>query len=114
VPEENPRTRTRAVRFVVATEHVSHVIAANQSVMLHIPIGNTRDVLTVSKDAIVRAGERQSVFVVVDGKAVAKTVQLGESIGSRYEVLQGLNAGDVVVVRGNENLRSGQPVQPQS
>mgnify|MGYP003700593101 CR=1 FL=1 len=114
VPEENPRTRTRAVRFVVASEHVTHVIAANQSVMLHIPIGNTRNVLTVSKDAIVRAGERQSVFVVVDGKAVTKTVQLGESIGSRYEVLQGLNAGDVVVVRGNENLRSGQPVQPQS
>jgi len=114
VPEENPRTRTRAVRFVVAAEHVTHVIAANQSVMLHIPIGNTRNVLTVSKDAIVRTGERQSVFVVVDGKAVAKTVQLGESIGSRYEVLQGLEAGDVVVVRGNENLRSGQPVQPQS
>jgi hypothetical protein len=41
-------------------------------------------------------------------------VQLGESIGSRYEVLQGLGAGDVVVVRGNENLRPGQPVQPQS
>jgi len=62
----------------------------------------------------VRTGERQSVFVVVDGKALAKTVQLGESLGSRYEVLQGLANGDVVVVRGNEGLRSGQLVQPQS
>lgn len=114
VPEENPRTRTRAVRFVLTADQVDYAIAANQSVILHIPIGGTRSVLTVSKDAIVRAGDRQSVFVVVDGKAVAKTVRLGESLGSRYEVHEGLTLGDVVVVRGNENLRSGQPVQPQS
>lgn len=114
VPEENPRTRTRAVRFVLQNGGVDYAIAANQSVTLHIPIGGTRDVLTVSKDAIVRNGGRDAVFVVVDGKAVHKSIQLGESIGSRYEVLQGLADGDVVVVRGNESLRSGQAVQPQS
>lgn len=102
------------MRFVLTADQVDYAIAANQSVILHIPIGGTRSVLTVSKDAIVRAGDRQSVFVVVDGKAVAKTVRLGESLGSRYEVHEGLTLGDVVVVRGNENLRSGQPVQPQS
>lgn len=114
VPEENPRTRTRAVRFVIQPDPIAYAIAANQTTTLHIPVGGARNVLTVSKDAIVRSGDRQSVFVVVDGKAVAKSVQLGESLGSRYEVLQGLAAGDVVVVRGNENLRSGQAVQPQS
>ena len=114
VPEENPRTRTRAVRFVIQADPIAYAIAANQTTTLHIPVGDARTVLTVSKDAIVRSGERQSVFVVVDGKAVAKSVQLGESLGSRYEVLQGLAVGDVVVVRGNENLRSGQAVQPQS
>ena len=114
VPEENPRTRTRAVRFALVPGQMDYTIAANQSVIVHIPIGGTRAVLTVSKDAIVRNGDRDAVFVVVDGKAVAKTVQLGESLGSRYEVLQGLALGDVVVIRGNEGLRSGQPVQPQS
>ena len=111
VPEENPRTRTRAVRFTVEAGALDYAIAANQSVLLHIPIGGSRKVLTVSKDAIVRTGERSQVFVVIDGKAVAKTVQLGESVGSRYQVLQGLSDGDTVVVRGNESLRSGQPVQ---
>ncbi len=114
VPEENPRTRTRAVRFVIQADPIAYAIAANQTTTLHIPVGGARNVLTVSKDAIVRAGERQTVFVVVDGKAVSKSVQLGESLGSRYEVLQGLAAGDVVVVRGNESLRSGQAVRPQS
>ena len=111
VPEENPRTRTRAVRFTVEAGALDYAIAANQSVLLHIPIGGSRKVLTVSKDAIVRIGERRQVFVVIDGKALAKTVQLGESVGSRYQVLQGLSDGDTVVVRGNESLRSGQPVQ---
>lgn len=113
VPEENPRTRTRAVRFSVGAGALDYAIAANQSVLLHIPIGDSRKVVTVSKDAIVRTGGRDQVFVVIDGKAVAKTVRLGESVGSRYQVLQGLSAGDTVVVRGNESLRSGQPVQPQ-
>ena len=111
VPEENPRTRTRAVRFTVEAGALDYTIAANQSVLLHIPIGGSRKVLTVSKDAIVRIGERSQVFVVIDGKALAKTVQLGESVGSRYQVLQGLLGGDTVVVRGNESLRSGQPVR---
>jgi len=114
IPQENPRTRTQAVRFVLLGDPVDYAIAANQTVTLHIPIGGTRTAITVDKDAIVRNGDRDTVFVIVDGRAVAKTVQLGESIGSRYEVLQGLSAGESVVVRGNEGLRSGQPVQPQS
>ena len=51
------------------------------------------------------------VFVIQDGKASPRTVQLGEAVGARFEVLGGLKPGDMAVVRGNERLRPGQAVK---
>ncbi|MEK9724139.1 MAG: efflux RND transporter periplasmic adaptor subunit, partial [Rhodospirillaceae bacterium] len=51
IPEENPRTRTRAVRFIPAFGNASSKVADNQSVTLLVPAGESRDVITVHKDA---------------------------------------------------------------
>lgn len=42
-----------------------------------------------------------------------KSVQLGELQGNEYQVLEGLEAGDTVIVSGLLNLRDGVPIQPQ-
>ena len=52
----------------------------------------------------------KTVHVEADGMATLKPVLLGDALEGRLEVLEGLDPGDVVVVRGNERLRSGQPV----
>lgn len=109
VPQENPLTRTRTVRFAPELESLSG-LAANQSVTVHVPAGQARAVLSVHKDAVINRGGRPSVFVVADGKAEARPVRLGEAVGSYFEVLEGLSQGDLVVVRGNERLRPGQAV----
>jgi len=63
------------------------------------------------KDAILQRSGDALVFVVTDGTAEARRVVIGEAVGPRFEVLQGLAAGDLVVVRGNERLRNGAPVK---
>jgi multidrug efflux pump subunit AcrA (membrane-fusion protein) len=40
-----------------------------------------------------------------------RTLRLGQPVGSRFEVLEGVEPGDLVVVRGNERLRPGQKVR---
>lgn len=111
VPDENPLTRTRSVRFTASlAEEI--MLAANQSVTLDVPIGAPRRVVSVHKDAILERGGSQTVVVVADGAAEFRPVTLGAAIGSRFEVIAGLSMGDVVVVRGNERLRPGQPVAP--
>lgn len=112
VQEENARTRTRSVRLTPYLENTTGDLAANQSVTVEIPIGKASDVVTVHKDAIVIMKGRAMVYVVEDGKAAIRPVQTGPAIGGRFEVMGGLKPGDVVVVRGNERLRPGQPVQP--
>lgn len=110
VPDENPLTRTRAVRFIPAFGETQKPLAANQSVTLLIPIGQPRNVLTVHKDAITKRGPASLVHVVSNGSVSIRPVTLGVPVGSRFEIVRGLSQGDVVVVRGNERLRDGQKV----
>lgn len=110
VPEENPLTRTRTVRFVPEFGETLGPLAADQSVTVQIPTGAPRTVVSVHKDAVIKRGDQSIVYVVAKGSAQLRTVHLGEAVGSRLEVLDGLNAGDLVVVRGNERLQPGDKV----
>ncbi len=105
LPEENRLTRTRLVRFVPRFNGTRSTLAAEQSATVHVPLGPAREVLSVHKDAVTRRGEQSLVFVVEEETAKIRPVRLGEPIGERFEVLGGLQAGDAVVVRGNERLR---------
>lgn len=111
VPEENPRTRTRPVRFEILANGRADAMASNESVTVDIPIGRPRRVLSVHKDAVISRGGKTLVFVVDRGQAKIRPVRLGVAIGGRFEVLSGLKPGDLVVVRGNERLRPGQRVR---
>jgi len=111
IPVENPLTRTQAVRFAPQFGPDRRRTAINQSVTLSVPAGAPRVIPTVHKDGVLRSQRGASVFVVNDGKAVQRPVQLGESVGNRLEVLDGLAAGDLVVVRGNERIRPNEPVR---
>ena len=85
--------------------------AAGQSVTVDIPAGRPRDALTLHKDAVVQRGGANFVFVVDDGTAAMTPVQLGQAVGGRLEVVDGVGAGDLVIIRGNERLPPRGPVQ---
>ena len=111
VPVDDPLARTRAVRFLPEFPKGKNGYAVNQSVTVDVPIGARRLVVSVHKDGIVHKGGRTMVFVVTDGKAMIRPVLLGEAVGNRFEVKRGVRPGEIVVVRGNERLRPGQPVR---
>ncbi|MDX1594953.1 MAG: efflux RND transporter periplasmic adaptor subunit [Gammaproteobacteria bacterium] len=111
LPEESLLTRTRLVRFVPEFGTTVNPLAAGQTVTVEVPAGLRREALSVHKDAVVKRGEQDLVYVVVDGKAEPRTVRLGEAVGARFEVLEGLQEGEQVVTRGNERLRPGDTVR---
>ncbi|MGR3914831.1 MAG: efflux RND transporter periplasmic adaptor subunit, partial [Gammaproteobacteria bacterium] len=111
VAEEDPRTRTRRVRFSVDFGDDAGLLAAEQSVTVFIPAGAPRDIVSVHKDAIVRRGGNIIVFVVEEDAAAIRTVRIGAASGERIEVLAGLAPGELAVVRGNERLQPGQKVR---
>ena len=111
VPTENVRTRTRPVRFTPDFGKTGMRLAADQSVTVLIPVGGHGQKATVHKDAVVRSGADAFVFVVTENLARRVKVRLGDGIGGRFVVLDGLKPGQEVVVRGNESLGRGGPVR---
>ena len=111
VPEENPQTRTRAVRFQPIQMDGVKNLAANQSVTLNLPSGAQKNVLSVHKDAVLIRRGNQIVVIVENGRANFRPVKLGEASGNRFIVQTGLKNGDIAVIRGNERLRPKQAVR---
>ena len=111
LPTELATTRTRPVRFSADLQSLPRAVAVGQSITVSVPTDAPRDVLSVPKDALTQAATGWSVFVDMDGVATPRTVQIGVAMGDRFEVLGGLEEGEFVVVRGNERLFPGQPIQ---
>ena len=112
IPQENSLTRAVAIRLVIKDQKYQNGLLGNQSVTLKLPIGNPDDVTTVHKDAVLVKNDKKIVFIFRKGTANIKPIELGRAIGNRFEVLAGLKVGDLVVVRGNERLRPGEPIKP--
>jgi multidrug efflux system membrane fusion protein len=63
-------------------------------------------------EGAVQASERGFVaYVVNEGKAHLRPIQVGLRTGSGVEILSGLGAGETVVVEGSDRLADGVPVQ---
>jgi multidrug efflux pump subunit AcrA (membrane-fusion protein) len=83
-----------------------------ESVDALLPLGVPREVVTVHKDAVLKRQGMSLVYVVdKENAAQIRPVELGEAIGPRFEVLSGLESGEIVVIRGNERLRPGQALR---
>lgn len=70
--------------------------------------------LAVPQQAVVRAGEAASVWVIDEQQQAKRiAVELGELVDRRYRIAAGLGAGQRVVVEGIERLEEGAAVDPR-
>jgi multidrug efflux system membrane fusion protein len=74
----------------------------------------TRTGAVVVNEGAVQASERGFVvFVVKDGKAYERPVQIGLRTGDgSVEIVSGLSVGETIVTEGSDRLGDGMPVQP--
>ncbi|PID60458.1 MAG: RND transporter [Gammaproteobacteria bacterium] len=70
-------------------------------------------VLRIPSAALFREGEAWAAFVVVDGRAVRRPVDIGVNNGTFAEVLGGLDAGDRVVLYPSNAIEDGTLVVPR-
>ena len=70
----------------------------------------TRDeheALLVPEAALVPEQSRQFIYVVEEGKAFRREVQIGRREPGRVEVVAGVRAGERVIVEGTQKVREG-------
>jgi len=86
-------------------------LPVGQTVRVTIPTADVREVLAVPRDALVLRGDGIAVFIIdEDNTARRIRVTTGIGAGDWIEVMGPIQAGDKVVIRGNERLRAGQSV----
>ena len=71
-------------------------------------------VLQIPERAVVTTAGGRMIFIVQGGRAVRRTVTLGESQEGLVEVRSGVQAGELVVVEGQEGLTDNQAVAPRT
>ena len=73
------------------------------------PVARSR--VLAPSDALVREGANAKVWLVVNGKLLARSVTLGRERGDQIEVESGLDGGETLVIKPASTLRDGLPVR---
>ena len=115
VPVSDPGSRTFLVRLVAADPAEEVLAAPGMSVNAVFSMLTGRNGVAISRDALVRyADGRNTVWVIEDSDARPvvreRIVRTGVEFDGLVEVTSGLEAGEQVVIEGNESLRDGQVV----
>jgi len=66
--------------------------------------------IILSKSAIVGSMEDAVVYVAADGKAVKRSIIIGQSNDKQVEVLSGINPDEKVIISGQLNLKDGDEI----
>jgi membrane fusion protein, multidrug efflux system len=70
------------------------------------------DAITLPQQAVTRSGQGDSVMVVdAEGKVAPRPIKVGGQQNGQWVVLDGLKAGEQVMVDGFQKLRGGAPVK---
>ena len=109
VPRADEAARTFPVRIQIPNADGS--IKAGMLGRANLPLGRAHRAILVPKDALVLSNSGKAVFVVSDQTVRSVPVKTGPAHGPLIEVEGELKAGQQVVTRGNERLRTGQAVK---
>ncbi len=106
-PRVDLATRTLTVRANVANPE-RRLLPGNYARVQF--ISRNEAALVVPAIAVLQSLDSVSVFTVKDGIAVRREVETGNRDASHVEILQGLEAGEVIITSGIQSVRDGQAV----
>jgi len=109
IPESDLQTHTLPVKIEIANPET--LFHAGMFVRASLAVAGTTTALLVPKDAVVSRRDEDILFVVENGAAKEVKVRRVQDYENFVVVSGDLREGQLVVVRGNERLRDGQPIE---
>ena len=103
--------RVNVVADIVTPVEHRGSLGDNFRVEARIVVWETDGILKVPSGALFRRGSEWAVFVVADGRAHLRPVQVGRTSGTETQVLNGLKEGDEVILYPGDRIQPGQRVK---
>jgi membrane fusion protein (multidrug efflux system) len=107
-PRVDPATRT--VRLSADFDNADEALKPGMFLSVALEVSAQADAVVVPEEAIVSEGLRHIVYVVKDNKVERRVITIGQRQGGKAEVVEGLKAGETIVVLGVQRVRPGAEV----
>ncbi len=111
VNQVDPKTGT--LELQATFPNPKHTLLPGQFGRVRLRVDQRDNVIVIPQRALQELQGLQSVYTVVDGKAVPRSVVMGDRVGQDQIVDQGVKAGDQIIVEGGLKVRPGAPVTVQ-
>ncbi|MDY0255877.1 efflux RND transporter periplasmic adaptor subunit [Gudongella oleilytica] len=108
-PTADPRSQLYTVR--VYLDNADKAIKPGMSGEVKLVLDSVDKAIIVKSDAVLDEDGESFVYVVQDGKAIKRTVEVGLDTGDHVEVKSGLTAGEKLIIEGQYYVADGGEVK---
>ena len=108
-------TTTGTYKLKAVFDNAKSELFPNQFVNMHLLVDTKKNIILVPTTAVLRGPQGTYVFAVgKDNTAKVKPITVAETTGGTSGISSGLGDGDVVVIDGQDKLRDGSKVDPNT
>lgn len=108
-PIPDPRTQLYSVKINLKNNNGD--IKPGMFANAEIPLDGKSNVLSVPSESIIIKDGKNVVYIVEDGLAIEREIEIGLDTGTEVEVLKGLKEKDMVIIRGHNYVKDGEIVK---
>jgi len=110
-PRVDPVTRT--ARLTAEFNNTDEALRPGMFLSVVLEVTNKENAVVVPEEAVVSEGLRHILFAVKDNVVERRVVRLGHRQEGRVEIVEGIQPGETIVLRGVQRVRAGAPVTPR-
>lgn len=97
----------KAFRAEVIFNTKTKYIASGVTVSISINVKSIPNTIVIDRNAMIESEGKHYVWTVIDNKALRKEIKVGQNNGIRYQVTEGLTAGEKLITEGMTMVYEG-------
>ena len=105
----NSKSKTFPVQIIVSNPGFR--IKAGMIAEVTVTTKAIQNVIAIRQDYILERNGMKSVAVMEHGKAIIKSVSIGDRAGDLVRIISGLKSGEILIVENQRNVSEQQPVE---
>jgi len=103
--------RTRSLQAEALINNSGGLLKPGLFARVIIYTGDTREANVVPVNALLYEGDKVKVFAIEEDRAKERYVKVGNKYGGVMEIIEGIKAGEKLVIAGQQNLSEGVKVR---